>query len=156
MGNLLAIQSAVDHPEKVSSLFMIDAPLIPRVSLSTVASILRITRGNLQPNTMAWNIAQVLGMNLPSKFCKYLPLLPRFWELFWECFRAKRALSRLVTPGISCQPITDELVHPKTLKLIKNTPSLQLVPLTSSCHFCYSAEDKVAMAQMLRQMLSDL
>lgn len=156
MGTLFSIQAAVNHPDKIDGLFLLAVPTRPWVRASTVATCLRVSRGDLHPDDAAGlAMFHATGIQLERNILKYVSWVPRLLELLVECRRTRKLLPRLTVPCQTFQSHTDELVSVRSCKDLENHPYIQNTVLYHSGHFAYSPEDTALLRERLKTTLDD-
>lgn len=152
MGTLFAIQSAIDHPEKIPALFLLAVPTRPWVRFSTLITAVQIAFGKQDtPATQA--MRGETALELTPKLWKYIGWAPRMIELLWECRRIRKTLPLLKVPTQSFQSQVDELVSVRSCKDLAHHPCIQNTLLTGSGHFIYGKEDAAFLRQRLQEIL---
>ncbi len=152
MGTLFAIQAAVAQPQLIRGLFLLSVPLYPMVSPTAAAGSLALALG-LDGKT-AGLIGGDGSVTLTPRLWKYLPWLPRFAELLQECRRTRALLSRLTVPCRAYHARNDQMVSPRSAKLLAAVPCVRLIQLPHSCHFTYPNGDADLLRRHLREMLT--
>lgn len=154
MGTLFAIQAAIDHPERIHRLFLLNVPTRPWVRLSTWYTCLRVSFGKLdRPAEQA--MRGETALELTPKFWKYIGWAPRMIELLFECSRVRKLLTQLSVPAEVFQSQVDELVSARSCRDLQDHPSIRLVILKDSGHFVYGSEDTAYLQTQLVNMLAD-
>lgn len=149
MGTLFAIQAAIDHPQKIPRLFLLNVPTRPWVRLSTWITALKVAFGKLD-HPKAQAMRGDTGIALNPRLWEYLGWAPRMLELLQECSRVRKLLPQLTVPAQVFQSEDDELVSVRSCRDLTN-PCIQLTLLRDSGHFVYGKEDTA----LLRQRLLD-
>lgn len=153
MGTLFAIQAAIDHPDKIPALFLLNVPTRPRTTLQALAAMIQVAFGNPRSATARAMVADT-GMDLSPRFWEYFGWTPRMLELLTECRRIRKQLPQLSTPTAVFQAQADELVSPQTCRELASYPCITLRVLGDSGHFHYGKDDTALLQKMLRQILS--
>lgn len=150
MGTLFSIQEAVERPETISHLFLLQTPLRPRMKLINAFYAL------LMPFNIVPKGAKVMesshSITLEPWLWKYLGWIPRFLELFRECSRTRKLLGQLTVPCQVYQSQNDELVSMRTCADLNKHPHIHTTLLPRSGHFVYFGED----LQLLQERFSQL
>ena len=155
MGTLFAIQAAIEHPERIPRLFLLNVPTRPWVRLSTWNTSLRVAFGKLdRPADRA--MRGETALELTPKLWKYIGWAPRMIELLQECSRVRKIIPQLRTPALSFQSRADELVSFRSCRDLQNNPCIQLAVLEDSGHFVYGSEDTAYLQMQLVKMLADM
>ena len=123
MGTLFSLQAAIDHPDKIQKLVLLNVPTRPHYPLSTARSAYRMTKGSSRlEDGVAWEMQNVVGVTLSPNILKYLGWIPNFWSLLVECRRVRKLLPQLKTPTHTFQSRKDELVSFRSVKDLENHP----------------------------------
>ena len=155
MGTLFAIQSAIDHPDRISALFLLAVPTRPWVRFSTWVTCLQVAFGNLDTSA-AQAMSGETALELTPKLWKYIGWTPRFLELLRECSRVRKKLPLLKVPTQVFQSQIDELVSVRSCDDLKGHPYIQSMVLTGSGHFVYSADDAALLRARLAETLAKI
>ena len=154
MGTLFAISRAIQYPDKIPALFLLNVPTRPWVRFSTWITSLKVAFGKLD-DPRAQAMRSDTGIMLTPKLWQYLGWIPRMLELLRECRRIRKILPQLTVPTQTFQSKTDELVSFRSCKDLKN-PCIQNTVLYHSGHFVYSEEDTVLLQNRLAEMLREI
>lgn len=155
MGTLFAIQAAIDHPDRIPRLFLLNVPTRPWVRLSTWYTCLRIAFGKLdRPADQA--MRGETALELTPKLWKYIGWAPRMIELLLECSRVRKIIPQLRTPALSFQSQVDELVCIRSHLDLERHPYIRLAILKDSGHFVYGPSDTEFLQQQLRKTLAEV
>jgi carboxylesterase len=154
MGTLFAIQSAIDHPDKIPALFLLAVPTRPHMRLSTWVTCLQVAFGKLD-SPAAQAMYNDTALEITPKLWKYIGWLPRMIELLKECNRVRKILPHLTTPTLAFQSQVDELVSIRACKDLIH-PHIQTVLLTDSGHFTYGPDDTALLQERLLKILADI
>jgi esterase/lipase len=142
MGTLFSIQLALEYPEKVSQLFLIAVPLRVGVKFFGAVNMLRMTFGVLDQNDPLQAATQTVCGTKPTWMVwKYIPWLPRLWELIGEMHSTAKVVGDLRVPCIAYQSRRDELVSKRSGKILGKCGRVEVHNLLGSTHFYYSPED---------------
>lgn len=155
MGTLFSIQAAIDYPEKIAGLFLLSVPTRPWVRASTVATSLRVSRGNIPPeDTAALAMFHDTSITLTGNLFHYLCWTPRLIELLRECRRIRSQIPKLAIPCRTYQSHTDELVSLHSCKDLAGNPNIKNTVLYNSGHFVYGSADAKLLQNHLQEMLN--
>ena len=155
MGTLFAVQAAIDHPDRIPRLFLLNVPTRPWVRLSTCRTCLRVAFGKLdRPADRA--MREATAMEITPWLWQYIGWAPRMLELLRECRRVRKTLPRLRTKTFSFQSRTDELVSIRSCRDLENHPYITNWVLEGSGHFAYSPEDTAFLQSTLRDLLAEI
>ena len=152
MGTLLAIREAIQRPEGIASLFLLNVPLTPYVPTKTAVNSVSLALGLPPKNTSARAMEAGTSVHLTPKLWKYIGWTPRFLELLQECRATAIALPALKIPTLTFQSRHDELVSMRSCQYLKKNPCITNFILESSGHFAYSKID----TRLLQRKLKDL
>ena len=154
MGTLFAMQAAMDHPDRIPRLFLLNVPSRPWVRFSTWITCLQVAFGKLDAPA-----AQAMGgetaLELTPKLWKYIGWAPRMVELLAECCRTRKRIPQLSTPTVAFQSQADELVSIRSCKDLIH-PCIELAILTDSGHFVYGKEDTRLLRKKLLELLGEI
>lgn len=154
MGSLFAIQAAIDHPDKISNLFLLAVPLKIVMKLSTALTCIRVGLGNIKPDdTKALAMKNDTGIQLERKLWKYITWLPRMFELLSESKRICKIISQLKVPCETFQSRFDEFVSMRPCKLLDGNPYIRNTILMDSGHFAYGKDDISLLQSRLRETI---
>lgn len=155
MGTLFAIQAAIEHPEQIPRLFLLNVPTRPWVRLSTWYTSLRVAFGKLdRPADRA--MRGETALELTPKLWKYIGWAPRMIELLCECSRTRKILPMLTVPTQAFQSRIDELVSFRSCKDLANHSFITSSVLEHSGHFVYSPADTALLCSKLAELLADI
>lgn len=155
MGTLFSIQAAIDHPDKIPTLFLLSVPTRPWVRFSTACTAVRVAFGRLE-DAQAQAMRGDTGIRLTSQLWKYISWIPRMIELLFECERIRKQIPRLAVPTQTFQSKVDELVSIRSCRDLENHPYIINTVLSDSGHFVYSPEDTKLLQTKLVETLAHL
>jgi len=156
MGTLLAIREAIQRPESIASLFLLNVPLTPYVPTKTAVNSLSLALGIPPKNTSARAMEAGTSVHLTPKLWKYIGWTPRFLELLQECRDTVKRLPLLETPTFTFQSRHDELVSMRSCQYLKKNPCITNCILESSGHFAYSKIDTHILKSRLKQLIETI
>lgn len=143
MGNLFAMQMAVQRPEKVAMLFMISPPMRPWIRLFGVKNLVKLAFGCLcEDIPLEAATKRVAGIHATPELWKYPLWIPRFLELFQEIYLTEKQIPQLSVPCIAWQCKHDELVSNFTCGVLKEYGKFRIHCLPDSTHFYYAPSDQ--------------
>ena len=151
MGSLFAIQAAIDHPDRIPALFLLNVPTRPQLHVQAMIGSLQLAFGKPRSAT-ALAMRNDTGIALSARFWEYLGWAPRMVELIAECGKVRKILPGFAVPAQVFQARSDELVSLRSCKDLTN-PCIQLTLLDNSSHFVYSREDTALLRRCLSEML---
>ena len=155
MGTLFAIQAAIDHPDKIPRLFLLNVPTRPWVRPSTWYTCLRVAFGKLdRPADRA--MRGETAMELTPRLWQYIGWAPRMTELLRERSRIRKCLPQLHTKTFSFQSRVDELVSIRSCRDLDTHPYISNWILEDSGHFVYGKEDTCFLQTKLLELLAEI
>jgi len=152
MGALLSILEAADEPEGIAGLMLMATPLRIRVKPSAMLSNMLKGIGLTQSRE---ELAKYYGTEQDWRIWRYAGWIPRYLELFSLSRQAREALPRLRTPARAFQHGRDELVSPRSGKLLLAHPAVSLQTLHASGHHDVASDDRQQLLAALREMLPE-
>ncbi len=153
MGTLFALQAAVDHPERVASLFLLAAPLRVRIAPNMVEGTLRVALKKTEGFKTAQEMVDDCSIDLDEMPHRYIGWAPRFVELLEEIKRVRGILPRVRIPCVAFQSEKDELVSAESAQDLQRNRRIEVIMLKNSGHFAYGPEDLELLQQRLREIL---
>lgn len=145
MGALLSIEAALRHKE-VKKLFLLAVPLRIALTPAMVRNSWKVYRGKIAPDDHAALAAQrCCGVAQTKNPLPYLGWIPRFLELFSKIRTVRKLLPQLTTPCIAVQSLKDELVSPRAMEELQQSPHVTVLPLPQSGHYYYPTADLAAL-----------
>ncbi len=143
MGNLFAMQIALEHPERIPFVFMIAAPMRPWVRLFGIKNLFKLAFGKLDLSVpLEASTSIVCGLTTTRKLWKYVKWVPRFLELFAEIVRTEWVMGGLMVPCVAFQSRKDELVSNFAAGVLRKSGVVEVHELPESTHFYYDPEDQ--------------
>lgn len=153
MGNLFAIEQAIKEP-KVKKLFCIAIPIKVRVRVRMVDIALRVYFNKYrEKDVAARGCKESYGVTDSKNIFKYLGWIPRFFDLFKLIKRVRKNLNKLQTPCVAFQSIKDELVSPKSIKILKSESNMRVEKLDKSTHFYYESNNLEVLKKEFKEFL---
>lgn len=143
MGTLLALETAMAHPDRIAGLFLMAVPLLPAPRLRAFTNAVRVgfTWGNQQlPEVAA--AKQAYSIRPDRRLWLYAGWIPRYEELFRLIGHIRRRLDTLTTPTVAIQSDEDELVSSRSCRYLARLPAVTLYRLPHSGHHRYSPVDR--------------
>ena len=154
MGTLFSIQMALAHPEKVSQLFLIAVPFRVRMRGFGILNLLRLTFGILDhADPVQAATRTVCGTEPTWMVWKYIPWLPRMWELLREMHTTAKLIDHLETSCVAYQSERDELVSNRSRRILENSGRVEVHNLLKSTHFYYSPEDIAVVQKRFHEII---
>ena len=154
MGTLFALQAAIDHPDKIPALFLLNVPTRPHYPPATMVASVRVAWGKVIPGyRRAFEMQNASGVTLSRNYLKYISWIPRCAELLSECRRIRLLLPELNVPAYTFQSRQDELVAFRSVKDLEGHPYIKNTVLEKSGHFAYRQEDLPMLQQALKELI---
>ena len=154
MGTLFAIEQAIKEP-RVKGLFCISIPIKVGVRVRMIGLAMNVYRDSIKDDdTIGKALKECYGISESEKMYKYLGWIPRFLDLFKIIKRVRKNLDKLNTPCVAFQSIPDELVSPKSIKILQNESNIRVVSLENSTHFYYEPREMEFLNQEFRTFLN--
>lgn len=153
LGTLLSIEQALKNP-RVTKLFLIAVPIKVRFRLRMIPMAFKIYSKKIKDNdivTLA--LRESYGTTDDKNIFKYLGWIPRFLDLFKKIEETRKNLEKLKTNAIAFQSIRDELVSPKSVKILKKESKIRVESLEESTHFYYEKNDLERMKKAFVEFL---
>lgn len=142
LGTLFAMQMALAQPQKVTQLFLVAAPMRPWVRLFGAVNCVKLAFGWIREDRpLEWATRNVCGVEPTPLVWKYIPWLPRFFELFAEIARTEKVMDALSVPCVAWQSKKDELVSNFSTSVLRKNGVMEVYELDGSTHFYYAPED---------------
>ena len=141
MGTLFAIEQALKEP-RVEKLFCISIPIKVKFRLRMIPMALKIyTKRIKEDDVFTLMLRECYGCTDDNNIFKYLGWIPRFLDLFKLIKRVRKKLDRIDVPCVAFQSIPDELVSPKSVKILEEESKIRVVALKNSTHFYYESDE---------------
>lgn len=154
MGTLFAMQLALEFPEKVSELFLLNVPMRPMPRLFFVPNCLRLAFGRIrQDRPLEACFEKACGVTPTPLVWRYIRWIPRVFELFGEIYRTEKVMGNLTVPCVAWQSKKDDLVSNRSAAVLRKSGVMEVQELPDSTHFHYPATD---CQQVQRDFLSRL
>lgn len=142
LGTLFAMQMALENPEKVALLFLVAAPMRPWVRLFGAVNCVKLAFNLIRDDRpLEWATRHVCGVEPTPLLWKYIPWIPRFFELFAEIARTEKVMGNLTVPCVAWQSRKDELVSNLSAPVLRKSGVMEVHELENSTHFYYAPED---------------
>lgn len=156
MGTLFAVQMALDRPDKVPFLFLVNCPLRVGVKPFGVVNLLRLSFGLLdERDPIQAATGKVTGIEQTWKAWKYIGWLPRVGELICEMHRIADVIPDLKVRCLSFQSRRDELVSCRSCGILRRSGRVEIHGLPNSTHFYYDPKDIASVQRYFRQLLEE-
>jgi esterase/lipase len=143
MGTLFAMQLALEFPEKVSGLFLLNVPMRPWPRLFFMVNCLRLAFNRIRedhPREASFRAA--CGVTPTPLVWRYIPWIPRIFELFAEIRRTEKVMGNLCLPCVAWQSKQDDLVSNFSAPVLRRSGVMEVHELPDSTHFSYAPRDK--------------
>ncbi len=146
MGCLFAMQIAMQYPEKVEKLYLLQVPLYVGLRWFGIKNMLVLPFGTIKPeNVIGSAMLAAHGVRLTPLIWKYWRWLFRVAELLVEMNATAKRIEDLTVPAVAFQSRKDELVSNRSAKRLRQSGRVEVVELENSTHFYYTPEDKTGM-----------
>lgn len=146
MGTLLSLEAAPRYP-KVRHMFLLNVPLIPRVTGGMAIRSVKFALGRIdQEKPLEKAVLEGVGVMPDKHLWRYLSWIPRYLELFKLCKKIRLEMPETAKPCFAFQSVHDELVSPRTNPYLQNNPSVAYIELAGSTH-CYYPETDVCIVR---------
>ena len=140
MGTLFAIRAAIDDPEKIARLFLLNVPVRIKLTPTMAINSLRLALGDRRTEELKI-LHRRCSISLDKRLWLYIPWIPRFWELMLEGKRVRKLLPLLKTAGDAFVSMKDEVVQRRTRYDLPAAPNLTVHLLPESGHYFYPSTD---------------
>lgn len=148
MGTLFALQLALELPERISGLFLLNVPLRPMPRLFFIPSCLRLAFGCIRPDhPREASLQRACGVTPNNRVWQYLTWIPRLFELFREIAGTEKCLGALSVPCIAFQSGKDDLVSNLSARVLRKSGVMTVRELPESTHFYYAPWERQAIAR---------
>ena len=139
LGTLFAMQLALDFPEKIGFLFLVAVPMRPWVRLFGAVNCVRLAFGMIREDKpMEVATRNACGVTTTPLVWRYIPWIPRFFELFAEIYRTEKVMGNLEVPCVAWQSRKDELVSNFAAPVLRKSSVMEVFELQNSSHFYYA------------------
>ena len=140
MGTLLAVDCSLVYPDKIKGLFLLAMPTRIRLTLTGAINSLKVGANRINEFNPLECAAKRAYSLTPTLSYNYLRFIPRYFELFKECYQVKSSLQNLTIPFIIFQSGQDEFVAPSSINDFSSYPHCYL--LKESGHFYYIKSER--------------
>ena len=142
MGTLFALRAAVNHPDRIAGLFLLNVPMRVHVRPSVLPASLKNAFGLVKEGDgPAWAMKQDCGVELSPYLWQYIPWIPRYVELLREISAVRALLPQVKVPALAFHSPKDELVSNRALRDLQGHSHITVTLLPSSGHFSYEKAD---------------
>lgn len=154
MGTLLALNTALRHPEMISALFFLASPLKMQLTPTAVATSLHTAFGDPAKDTPRHLSARhCCSVRLSKNPLHYLGWVPRYLELFALARKLRPQTGALKAPCKVYQSARDELVSRRSVKYLEGRENIELHILPESTHYHYSDAEKNFLRKELENVI---
>ena len=137
MGTLFAIEQAMKEP-RVKRLFCISIPIKVGFRLRMIPMAYKIyTKKIKDDDIITLTLRECYGCVDSKNIFLYLGWIPRFLDLFKKIRETRKKLDKLETPCVAYQSSLDEMVSPRSIKILKRESKMRVETLEKSTHFYY-------------------
>jgi carboxylesterase len=155
MGTLFAIQAAVRYPERVAQLFLLSSPLRPWVALRGAVSAVKLGLGLAgSKDKIAMAMKEDAGVELSAWPWEYIPWIPIFLELLWECRKTRALIPEVKVPCEAYHADRDELVSRRSVQDLRKNSDIQITILPDTGHFIYEGQALNLLQQRFAEMVN--
>ena len=151
MGTFFAMETAINYPDKVKGLMLMQTPLKIGVKASAVVNTFKTLFDVEDEITEIYKTMN--SISLSSHLWEYVDWVPRYVELFRESKRMRSVINKLETQTVIFQSEKDELVSMKSVDYIPQKENIRLNVLEKSAHFIYDENEWGCMQQELIDMI---
>jgi len=156
MGTLFAIQLAVEYPEKVGGLFLLNVPMRPWMRLFCMVNCLRIAFGRVREDHPREScFLKACGVTTTPMVWRYIPWIPRILELFAEIAKTEKLLGKLKVPCVAWQSRHDDLVSNRSTPILRKSGTIEVHELLDSTHFYYPPADSERVQRAFKEYFMD-
>ena len=157
MGTLFAIRAAVEHPDRIAGLFLLNVPMRVHLPLRTIRAALKNALGRVGPDDQtAMDMQYGCGVELTPCLCRYLTWIPRYVELLREIAAVRVLLSNLNVPVLAFHARRDELVSDRALGDLRRQHQIVVSVLPQSGHFRYEERDLQTLQTELEKQITGI
>lgn len=154
MGTLLSIEQAIKNP-RVSRLFCIAVPIKVRVRMRMIGMAMKVYFNKIDSNDHKLvGLKESYGIEKSDNVFRYLGWIPRFLDLFKKIHYIRQNLNRLNAPCVAIQSDLDELVSPKSIKILQEESNMRVCELKNSTHFYYAPDEMEFLKQEFTKFLA--
>lgn len=156
MGTLLGMEAALNEPEKVTGLLLLNVPMKVHVKMRAVSLVLKLQLGLANEDKGVELMGKDVGVKRTWKLWHYFGWIPRFLELFALIGRSRETVKEVDVPYMcAILAAQDEVVSRKSAEYLRVNPRMELHEIPSSGHFGYEPEDLEFIKAKLREMLRE-
>ncbi len=153
MGTLFAMQLAMEFPEKIPCIFLLQCPMQVSLRFFGVLNLLRIPFNAIRSeDPMAASMGAACGVEPSPCVWLYFPWIFRVLELFAEIAATKKRLPELKVPAVAFQSRKDELVSNRSARILGRNSRIKITEMVDCTHFYYTPEAKKQMLDAFRAL----
>lgn len=142
MGTLFALRAALQHPTKITGLFLMNPCLQVGIKPLALSNAWKVYTGHITPtDTAAQEAQRACSITQSRDLWQYHGWLPRYRELLVEIRRVRPLVKRLTVPCRVYLSRHDELVSPHSQRWLTGNGYITCHFLEQSTHFSYSPAD---------------
>lgn len=157
MGTLFALRAAVNHPDRIAGLFLLNVPMRVHLLPSTMLASLKNAFGLVKEGDgMAWAMKNDCGVALTPYLWQYLSWIPRYVELLWEIRDTRALLPQVRVSAQAFHSQKDELVSDRALKDLQGHLHIVVTLLPDSGHFGYKGADLALLQAELEKQIDQI
>lgn len=157
MGTLFAIRAAVEYPDRIAGLFLLNVPMRIQLPPRTIAAAMKNALGLVKPtDKTAMEMKNDCGVAMSPYLWRYIPWIGRFAELLVEIRRTRKLLPQLNVPAVAFHSKWDELVSDRALNDLRQYRCIAVSVLPESGHFCYETQDLQRMRNELEKQVAEI
>ena len=157
MGTLFALRAAVEQPERIAGLFLLNVPMRIHLPPRTILAAMKNALGRVNPgDKTAMDMKSGCGVTLTPRLWRYLPWGARFAELLCEIGRVRKLLPQVAVPVLAFHSQKDELVSNRAWNELRRHPNLVLRMLPRSGHFQYEERDLQLLRTELKKQITGI
>ena len=157
MGTLFAMQTALEFPNQVAGLFLLNVPMRPWPRLFFVPNCLRLAFGCIRADhPLEAAFEKACGVTPTPLVWRYIRWIPRIFELFGEISRTEKVMGKLTVPCVAWQSKKDDLVSNRSAAILRRSGVILVHELPDSTHFHYPPADREAVQKDFLSRLSAL
>jgi len=149
LGTLLAVQSALESPEKIAGMLLLAVPL--RIFVQPRAMLHNMLKGVGLAESPE-ELARYYGTAQDWRFWRYIPWIPRYLELFAISADVRRRIGGLTIPSQAFMSGKDELVSRRSCRELEKCPAITVEILPDSMHHDLAPADQERVLAALREM----
>lgn len=154
MGTLFALRAAIDDPERIAGLFLLNVPMRVHLPPRTILAALKNAFGLVRPgDKTAMAMKNDCSVRLNPYLWQYLSWIPRYVELLHEIGAVRKLLPQLSVPALAFHSRKDELVSNRAIKDLRGHPYIAVSVLPESGHFGYEEQDLQLLQTELKKQI---